>query len=129
MYFPKIKLVIISLILFFASSPFALACECKDMGDFAKFSQENIVIRGQVLTLEPQLEHGTDLYESMIVAVKEVIAGSFQHSEIKLNGDNGVSCLSYVDSQKYETRSEHLFILLNQEKEQGLRAAEKFLSN
>ena len=96
------------------------ACTCIYGGEFSKYSKEQTVIKGKVESYGPKLSHGQNLYETMTVSVGKVVQGSFSYPTIELIGDPGHLCLTYVDDETYPLGSEHLFIVLPEEKKQGL---------
>jgi len=114
------RIVAVAALILVVSPQTSHACDCLRQISFEEQVPYATVISGEVQSYGPKLPHGADLYATMVVKINNVIKGSFDHGTITLVGDRGYDCQDYIYSGIYSLGSKHLFVILPNERVQGL---------
>lgn len=108
----------------FLRIPIAAACSCEYMGDFLEYAKQTGVIRAKVLRLGPNLALGQDTHDDirvyMDVQVIDVLKGEYKDVAMRLAGDSGAQCLSYVNADYFRPGHEFIIAFSGHEVEQRL---------
>jgi hypothetical protein len=104
--------------------PLAAACSCVYVGDFIEYAKQTGVIRAKVLRLGPNLAQDQAMYGDnrvfMDVQVIDVLKGDYKDVAMRLVGDNGAQCLSYVNGDYFRPGREFIIAFSGHEVEQHL---------
>lgn len=94
-----------------ASSP-AEACMCASDKPFLSVrGNADLVVRATVLSYGPRLEHGEDLFASMVLSVSDVLGGEEPAASVRVHGDPGNLCRPYVTPERFGLGTEYVLAL------------------
>jgi len=88
----------------------AQSCQCSKRTPFlGTVAESDLVVRGEIDAYGERQARGVEVYESLVLRVKETLRGSTESKKIVIRGGDGKNCVFEIYPRFFEAGGEYVF--------------------